>query len=129
MASSHSEGHPLYYFYGSYHQDTRTGKRWPSTPASMVGFMAETAAVMLAWTGSRQGVDAIAVPMADYLLHNGTTPVHWPWPSMPYASSDPGAHSYDGATSTDFGGDGVGDGVRTPTTPPPPPPPPPPPVA
>jgi len=46
-------GLPLYYFYGSYHQATRTGRLWPSTPASMVNYMAETAAVMFAFTGSR----------------------------------------------------------------------------
>ena len=34
--------------------------------ASMVDYMAETAAVMLAWTGSRSAVDDIAVPMAVF---------------------------------------------------------------
>ena len=81
----------------------------------MVDFMAETAAVMFAYTGSRGPVDDIAMPLARYLVANGTTPVHWLWPSMPYASSDPGDHIYQGATSQNFdqkGEKGRGDGIH-----------------
>ena len=31
---------------------------------------------------------------------------------MPYASSDPGAHEYQGANSSNFGGNGQGDGIH-----------------
>lgn len=81
----------------------------------MVDYMAETAAVMFAYTGSRAPVDDIALPLARYLVANGTTPAHWPWPSMPYASSDPGDHIYQGATSKNFDKDGEkgrGDGIH-----------------
>lgn len=67
----YATGLPLYYFFGSYRQNTREGKPWPSTPASMVAFMTETAAVMFAYTGSREPVDTIALPMARSVLDGG----------------------------------------------------------
>lgn len=49
--------------------------------------------------------------MLDYQLKNGTTPADWPWANVPYASSDPGATVYQGATRWEL--DGMrGDGLH-----------------
>ena len=64
-----------------------------------------------------------AVPLARYVLANGTTPATgYVWTSMPYASSDPGALVFCGADSARFCKEGchppftsgcVGDGIGT----------------
>ena len=77
---------------------------WPSTPASMVDYVSRAASAWLAFTGDKTPFHTQAVPLARYLLTNGTTPSSFLWASMPYASSDPGAHIYCGANSSLFGG-------------------------
>jgi hypothetical protein len=105
-------GLPLYFFFGSYSPSTHTGKQWPATPASMVNYLAQTAIAIYAYTGELHPVTTLAVPLARYAIANGTTPRDCVWPSMPYASSDPGAHTFDGANSSRFGGHGQGDGLH-----------------
>jgi hypothetical protein len=107
-----STGLPLYFFFGSYSPSTHTGKQWPATPASMVNYLAQTAIAVYAYTGELHPVTTLAVPLARYAIANGTTPRDCTWPSIPYASSDPGAHTFDGANSSRFGGHGQGDGVH-----------------
>eukprot|EP01047_Picozoa_sp_COSAG01_P049339 COSAG01_NODE_4884_length_4653_cov_20.654370_5_plen_455_part_00 len=70
----------------------------------MVGYLARAAVVWFAFTGNRTAIETEAVPLARYLLANGTTPKDWVWPRIPYASSDPGALIYRGANSSRFGG-------------------------
>jgi hypothetical protein len=115
---------PLWYFFGSFSVSSGKGDKWPSTPASMVDYVSRAASAWLAFTGDRTPFETQAVPLARYLLANGTTPADWRWSSMPYASSDPGALIYRGANSSRFGGcapnvsgcrgDGIGHIVRKP---------------
>ena len=74
-----------------------------TTPASMVASMAEAATAWLALTGNKSAIENFAVPLARYLMANGTTPTDWLWASMPFASSDPGSLTYGGANSSQFG--------------------------
>ena len=109
-------GHPLWYWYSSWHPGTPTGRAWPSTPASMSGWLAQVAVAQLAFSGNASAVHQMAIPFCKYVIANGTTPADasWAWGGMPYASADPGNLTFNGATSSRYGnasehrGDGVG---------------------
>lgn len=106
-------GHPLWYWYPSWHPGQPRGNDWPATPASMVMWMAAASIAQHAYSGNNSAVHNLAMPLALYAIANGTTPLDagWVWGGMPYASSDPGAPYFRGANSSRFGGKGVGDGI------------------
>eukprot|EP01079_Euglenida_sp_SAG-EU17-18_P002342 gene2342-3169_t len=119
-------GLPLYYFFDSFKPSTDQGNPWPATPGSMVMFVTQAALGWYYYSGSdllirgdpenpdpKSRVFGGAIPFARYVLANGTTASDpsWKWPSMPYASSDPGAYTFVGANSSSFGGHGRGDGI------------------
>ena len=57
---------PLYYFYGSFNVNTQKGRIWPSTPGSMVNYMAQSAVTVFAYSGNLRTVTSIAAPLARF---------------------------------------------------------------
>ena len=113
------DGYPLWYFFGSFTPSTGKGLTWPATPASMSQFTSSTSVRWMAFTGDSGPIRQRAVPLARYLLANGTTPASFLWGSIPFASSKGGAETFGGVdngpcvrnpngTFTGCSGDGVG---------------------
>jgi hypothetical protein len=55
----------------------------------------DSALAYYAYSGDQAAIDRVR-EMLDYQLAHGTTPANWEWPSVPYASSEPGATEYFG---------------------------------
>lgn len=71
-------------------------------PASLFGGWALVASSLKDYTGDSFWLDHVGI-MLEYMIANGTTPAdrEWIYPSVPYASSDPGAVKYRGAADWD----------------------------
>lgn len=71
-------------------------------PASLFGAWAQIAGAFHAYTGDDMWMNQVGI-MLEYMLANGTTrgDEDWAYPSVPYASSDPGAVRYRGAADWD----------------------------
>jgi len=86
------------------------GSFWPHNPACFYAGMVQSLAVRyFPYTGDSSWI-ALVREMLDYQINHGTTPSHFKWPGVPYASSDPFETEYQGATlwETDgFRGDGL----------------------
>jgi hypothetical protein len=91
-------GLPTWLAYCCFDAQTRHGTTWPHNPACVYAGLVQGAAAYYAFSGDRRVID-LARRLLDYQLANGTTPADaaWEWPSVPYASSDPGALRYRGA--------------------------------
>jgi hypothetical protein len=65
------------------------------------------------FSGDDSYIDLVRA-MLDYQLQHGTTPPHWPWPNVPFASADPFMTAYRGAQRWEkegMRGDGL-DGIE-----------------
>ena len=93
-----SNGLKTFYTYCCMDQNTLRGTRWPHNPAGLYGMFADSGATYYAYSSDRAVVELVR-GLLDYELAHGTTPSTWPWGSVPYASSDPGARDYRGAHS------------------------------
>ncbi len=88
----------------------RTWGDWAHNPACF--FAGAVQSFVLDWgvfSGDESYIDIVR-EMLDYQLDFGTTEADWPWPNVPYASSDPGETVYQGATrweSDGMRGDGL----------------------
>jgi hypothetical protein len=71
-------------------------------PASLFADWAQVACQLKAFSGDDYWLNQVGI-MLNYMLANGTTPAdpQWKYPSVPYASSDPGAIRYRGAADWD----------------------------
>ena len=71
-------------------------------PASLFAGWAQTASALKAFTGDDFWLNRVG-EMLEFMRKNGTTPADpgWKYPSVPYASSDPGAVRYRGAADWD----------------------------
>ena len=91
-----SNGLKTYYTYCCMDMSSMHGTAWPHNPAEVNATLADSAAAYYAYSGDRRVVELVR-DLLDYQLAHGTTPSHWPWASVPYASSDHGAVEYRGA--------------------------------
>jgi hypothetical protein len=93
-----TNGLPTWLAYCCFDGQTRHGTAWPHNPACVYAGLVQGAAAWHAFSGDRRVIDLVR-RLLDYQLANGTTPADaaWEWPSVPYASSDPGAVRYRGA--------------------------------
>ncbi len=84
---------------------------WMHNPACVwAGLVQSLVLDYRVYSGDESYIDLVG-EMLDYQLENGTTPSDWPWPNVPYASSDPGETIYQGATRWEH--DGMrGDGLH-----------------
>jgi len=91
-------GLPTGLTYCCFDGQTLRGTSWPHNPASFHAGLAQGAAAYYAYSGDRR-VIAFLRRALDHHIDHGTTPKDpsWAWPSVPYASSDPGAVRYRGA--------------------------------
>lgn len=85
-----------YFAYCCIDQKTLRGTAWPHNPAGVYAMLVDSALAYYAYSGDRAVVDLVQL-LLDYQLAHGTTPAHWNWGSVPYASSDHGATEYRGA--------------------------------
>ena len=95
-------GLPYYYLYSSLDLPDLAGRDWPNNPASTFAMLTESALDYYPYSGDA-GVLTFASQLLNYMLANGLTPSDWSWASVPFASADPGATTYSGATDTNFG--------------------------
>src|SRR5579884_479954 len=85
---------------------------WPNNPASKDAMLTEAALIYYAYSGNPNVIIFIQ-RLLDYDLAHGLTPNNWLWPSVPYASADPGARTFQGANDVHYCGYvgcGTGDG-------------------
>jgi hypothetical protein len=96
--AAEENGLPTWLTYCCFDGQTLRGTRWPHNPASLFAGLAQGAAAYFAYSGDRRVVDFMRQAL-DYQIANGTAPADssWAWPSVPYASADPGALRYRGA--------------------------------
>jgi len=87
-----------------------TGEHWAHNPACVfAGLVQGLVLDYRVYSGDNEYVNVVG-QMLDYQLAHGTTPGDWPWPNVPYASSDPFKTEYQGAT--EWENDGMrGDGL------------------
>jgi hypothetical protein len=85
-----------YFAYCCIDQKTLRGTAWPHNPAGVYAMLVDSALAYYAYSGDRAVVELVQA-LLDYQLAHGTTPAHWNWGSVPYASSDHGATEYRGA--------------------------------
>jgi len=88
-----------------------TGGNWMHNPACVyAGLVQGLVLDYRVYSGDQSYIDIVR-EMLDYQLEHGTTPDDWPWPNVPYASSDPFETEYQGATKWEH--DGMrGDGLH-----------------
>lgn len=91
-----SNGLKSYFAYCCIDQKTFHGTAWPHNPAGVYAMLVDSASAYYAYSGDRAVVELVQ-SLLDYQLAYGTTPSHWPWGSVPYASSDHSATEYRGA--------------------------------
>jgi hypothetical protein len=89
----------------------KTWEQWMHNPACVFAGLVQ--GLVLDWrvfTGDDSYINVMQ-QMLDHQLDFGTTEPDWPWPNVPYASSDPGETVYKGATRWEQ--DGMrGDGLH-----------------
>ncbi len=84
---------------------------WPHDPACVFAGAVQSLAVQYrSFTGKDEYIELVRT-MLDYQLQNGTTPLDYKWPNVPYASSDAFSKVYNGATKYETDGD-RGDGLH-----------------
>jgi hypothetical protein len=76
----------------------RTWEHWMHNPACVFAGLVQSLVVdFRVFSGDSAYIDVVGA-MLDHMLENGTTPSHWEWPDVPFASSNPGERAYQGAT-------------------------------
>ena len=91
-----SNGLKAFYTYCCLDPVKLRGTAWPHNPAGLYAMLADSAAAYYAYSGDRAVVELVQ-SLLDHQLAYGTTPSHWSWGDVPYASSDHGATEYRGA--------------------------------
>jgi hypothetical protein len=91
-----SSGLKTYYAYCCMDQNTLRGTAWPHNPAGVYAMLVDSATAYYAYSGDRAVIELVG-SLLDHQLMYGTTPSHWAWGNVPYASSDHGATEYRGA--------------------------------
>jgi len=91
-----SNGLKAFYSYCCLDPVKLRGTAWPHNPAGLYAMFADSAAAYYAYSGDRAVVELVQ-GLLDHQLAYGTTPSHWSWGDVPYASSDHGATEYRGA--------------------------------
>lgn len=104
-----SDGLPVFYTHCCLDTVKKQGTAWPHNPAGLYAMLADSAAAYYAYSGDRRVVD-LTRGLLDYQIRHGTTPAHWRWGGLPYASSDDGATEYRGAYESHYDGKKMGRG-------------------
>lgn len=108
-----ANGKPDYYSYSYLNPDTQQAVGWPHNPAGLFSMLIESAIEYYQYSGDGR-VLQFAQNLADFDIAHGMTPAGYAWPNVPYASSDPGALTYQGAAQGNSNGVGDGAGVIEP---------------
>jgi hypothetical protein len=89
----------------------RTWQDWPNNPACVFAGLVQGLALDWRVFAGDDAYLNLVRGMLDHQLEFGTTPPEWPWGNVPYASGDPGAIVWQGATKWEQ--DGMrGDGLH-----------------
>lgn len=103
-----STGKPAFYSQSYLNPDTQAVAGWPNNPAGMFSMLSESALKYYAYSGDRAPVDLVE-GAASWQLAHGMSSTSDTWANLPYASSDAGSTTYQGAS---YGNStGVGDGT------------------
>ena len=95
---------PLYITHCSMFRDGKggfVGSNWPHNPICVNAGMVQSLAIDWRNYSGDTSMIAIARRGLDHQLEFGTTPAHWDWANVPYASSEAGELIYDGASKFD----------------------------
>jgi hypothetical protein len=76
--------------YCDFRYQTMEPEFWPHNPAGLYGMMVETLVRYHAYTGERKWIEIGRSPL-DHLIAE-STPAHYLWPRVPYASADNSGH-------------------------------------
>jgi hypothetical protein len=88
-----------------------TGENWPHNPACVYAGLVQGLVLDYRVFSGDNSYTGVVREMLDWQIEHGTTPSDWPWPNVPYASSDPFETEYYGATKWEY--DGMrGDGLH-----------------
>lgn len=100
-----------YLRYSQFNPRTLQGAGGPHNPAGLYAMLTQSGLGYFAYSGDPQSLPLVREALEQELDH-GTTPAGWDWPSVPFASSNPGDTAYQGADDGRLcGGCGIGDGI------------------
>ena len=86
-------------------------EHWANNPACLYAGSVQSLAIQYRVYSGDDSYLKMVQSMLEYQLLNGTTPVGWEWPKVPYASADPFSKIYQGALKWEK--DGMrGDGLQ-----------------
>jgi hypothetical protein len=110
-----ADGLPTYFTYSRFEPATFAGIFWAHNPAGLTAMLTDAALPWYAYSGELRALD-VPRGMLEYILAHGMTEASDSWASVPYSSSDGGAHEYRGGDDTRYcwqgescgRGDGVG---------------------
>jgi hypothetical protein len=86
-------GLPVYLVSSVYDGSTRQGSYWQHNPASLYGQFVDSLVTWHAYSGDRKAISVVR-RMLDHELAHGTTPAHWEWARVPFATACGGDHDY-----------------------------------
>jgi hypothetical protein len=94
------QGERYYYFYCCVDFDhttfvTTPDRSWANSTGYLRAMLEGFVEHLYPYTGDAEALDLLK-DFVDYELVNGTTPHHYVWNDVPYASADPGAKKYTG---------------------------------
>lgn len=95
---------PLYLTHCSMYRDGKggyVGSDWPHNPIVVNGGLVQSLAIDWRNYSGDETMLALARQALDHQIKFGTTPAAWRWSNVPYASSDAGSVTYQGASRFD----------------------------
>ena len=83
----------VYLNYAVFDGGSLRGIYWQHNPAFLNATFVDSLVSWYPYSGDRRAIGAVR-EMLDYQLAHGTTPAHWAWPRVPFASSCAGERTY-----------------------------------
>jgi hypothetical protein len=100
-------GLKAYLVYSVFDGQSLRGMYWQHKPAALYASFVDSLVAWYPYSGDRNAIDVVR-EMLDYQLAHGTTPSHWEWARVPFATSCAGLREYGaclaGAPRTFYGG-------------------------
>ncbi len=84
---------PVHLLYAVFDGDSLQGVYWQHNPAFLYAAFVDSLVAWYPYSGDRRAIATVR-RMLDYQLAHGTTPAHWAWPGVPFATSCGGEREY-----------------------------------